>query len=158
MKVVSISCQTSHSWENLAKVAECMSEEESLFTIGLGWSSKQHGQLQPHSSEASGGTHVKQDEDSDLKGKVNGAMFLGSEKELKLLRGFGLNSTVLDTGCNKNMVGRGWTDEYLSPLSKEDRVKVVTMEVLGSRNRFRFGGGSVFTSSRLVAAPVCFWF
>ena len=70
-----------------------------------------------------------------------------------MLGGFGWSYTIIDTGCNKSVAGKEWSNEYLAALRYKDRNKVVIKEVK-DRQKFRFGGGKVFTAIEEVRAPV----
>ena len=46
------------------------------------------------------------------------------------------NVAILDTGCNRSVAGRRWTEEYITVLG-EDKRKVRTKETSGGAG---FGG------------------
>ena len=56
---------------------------------------------------------------------------------------------ILDTGCNRSIAERRWTDEYISAMGEEDKRKVKTKEVTNGQ-KFRFGGGKVFVATQEV--------
>ena len=58
---------------------------------------------------------------------------------------------MLDSGCGKSCSGTKWNDKFLNSLSPEDRAAVRTFP--GS-SRFKFGSGTVYTSTMLVVAPI----
>ena len=97
--------QCPHSWENMGNVVEdeSSSDEDTLFTMGPG--------------------RINIDE----------AVYMASEDENDMLGGLGWNYAILDTGCNKSVVGNRWTEEYLAALSDADRKKVKTKEVDGKQ-------------------------
>ena len=61
-----------------------------------------------------------------------------------------MNVAVLDCGAPKNVCGRSWLAQYVSALSEEDKKLIVHSK---SKNVFKFGCGSKFSSSERVGIP-----
>merc|ERR1712112_600552 len=76
-----------------------------------------------------------------------------SSKERNMLGGFGWNVAIIDTGSNKSVAGREWTEEYLAALGDKDRSSIVNKDVRNGQ-KFRFGGGKVVTAEKEIKVPV----
>ena len=128
-----------HSWENMANFGEEESSDDdtSLFTIG-----EVDVVLRKHD-------HEEDESDED----VDEAVYIATKEEQKLLGGFGWNHAILDTGCNKSVAGMRWTEEYIQALSIKDRKEVRASSMEG-KQRFKFGGGTVFEAKVTISAPV----
>ena len=78
-------------------------------------------------------------------------LYTGSRKKVTGLSGETLGSLLLDCGCSSNVAGEGWWNSYQASLVPELKKKV---QVFPSRGKkFRFGGGKVLTSIKLVKFP-----
>ena len=119
--------QCPHSWENMVNFVDSdSSSEDSLFSM------------------------ASKEQESDV---IDDAVFYSSKGERNMLGGFGWNYAIIDTGCNKSVAGKEWSDEYLAALGDRDRNKVVIKEVKDGQ-KFRFGGGKVFATEKEIRAPV----
>jgi hypothetical protein len=93
------------------------------------------------------------DEESLFTMGIDETVYMVSKEEDNILGGFGWNFAILDTGCNKSVAGRRWTEEYLAVLGEADKEKVQIKEV-DVKQKFRFGGGKVCVATKEVKAPV----
>ena len=78
-------------------------------------------------------------------------LYTGSMKKITGLGGEMLGSLLLDCGCSSNVAGEGWWNSYQASLAPELKKKV-QMFPSGDK-KFRFGGGEVLTSIKLVKFP-----
>ena len=78
-------------------------------------------------------------------------LYTGSRKKITGLGGEMLGSLLLDCGCSSNVAGEGWWKSYQASLAPELKKKV-QMFPSGDK-KFRFGGGEVLTSIKLVKFP-----
>ena len=78
-------------------------------------------------------------------------LYTGSRKKITGLGGETLGSLLLDCGCSSNVAGEGWWNSYQASLSPELKRKVQVYPSGGKK--FRFGGGEVLTSTKLVKFP-----
>ena len=62
-----------------------------------------------------------------------------------------LGKGVLDSGCSRTVAGKIWYDEYLSTLSKSERLGV---KEIASKSLFRFGDGVETKSLMCASVPV----
>lgn len=61
-----------------------------------------------------------------------------------------LQKCILDSGCNQNVAGIEWSDDYIASLSDQDRLKVVSSP---SNTKFKFGDGKTYTAIGKVNVP-----
>ena len=86
--------QCPHSWENMVNFVDSdSSSEDSLFSM------------------------ASKEQESDV---IDDAVFYSSKGVRNMLGGFGWNYAIIDTGCNKSVAGKEWSDENLAALG--DRV------------------------------------
>ena len=95
-------------------------------------------------------TDLSDNEEEEIPRKVH--LVKGLMKKVLLSKtktSFGL--AIMDSGCEKEVSGVKWTEEFISNLSKEDQEKV---EKVYDGQKFRFGDSQVMTSSYSIKAPV----
>ena len=78
-------------------------------------------------------------------------LYTGNKLKIANLSSESLGCTLLDCGCTSNVMGKSWWESYKACLSAENLNKVVE-EDPGTK-KFRFGGGEVLKSLKLVTFP-----
>ena len=78
-------------------------------------------------------------------------LYTGNKLKIANLSSESLGCILLDCGCTSNVMGKSWWESYKACLSAENLNKVVE-EDPGTK-KFRFGGGEVLKSLRLVTFP-----
>ena len=99
--------------------------------------------------------HDRFEEDDVLYAKRSGQVFKNYVTEVKVNNVYFLHGTrrmaLMDSGCEKSCCGEEWNNDYISSLSREDRELV---KIQSYKAKFKFGSGKVFTSHKLVIAPI----
>jgi transposase InsO family protein len=81
----------------------------------------------------------------------NAVLFTGNrQQEALILLAEASNSTVLDSACTATVAGEAWMNCYLDSLDPSVREKVLEMP---SETKFKFGGGTVLQSKKIVKFP-----
>ena len=78
-------------------------------------------------------------------------MYASNKEQIANLGGECLGSALLDCGCTSNVMGEAWWKSYKASLSPELRAVVRELDPAGKK--FRFGGGKVLPSIKLVVFP-----
>ena len=78
-------------------------------------------------------------------------LYTGNRQSITELGGETLGCLLLDCGCSSNVAGEGWWRSYKASLPAELQKKVQVLPSLGKK--FRFGGGKVLPSTKLVKFP-----
>ena len=78
-------------------------------------------------------------------------LFTSNKQRITELGGETLGCLLLDCGCSSNVAGEGWWRSYQASLPAELQKKVKVLPSLGKK--FRFGGGEVLPSTKLVKFP-----
>jgi hypothetical protein len=78
-------------------------------------------------------------------------MYTNNKEKIAHLGGECLGSALLDCGCTSNVMGEAWWRSYKASLSPELKAKVKESDPAGKK--FRFGGGRVLPSIKLVMFP-----
>ena len=78
-------------------------------------------------------------------------LYTSNKEKIKNLNSESLGSILLDCGCTSNVMGLAWWESFQACLSQENKSKVKIEDPAGKK--FRFGGGEVLPSLKLVTFP-----
>ena len=73
-----------------------------------------------------------------------------SECYVSTLVGECLQKCILDSGCNQNVAGVEWSNDYIDSLNEDDKRKVKTFS---SNTKFKFGDGKTHSAIKKVNVP-----